>query len=111
MVSSCPFEVYIKFAYSFAINQHISCRLAQSQTQDSATVSTDPSEDSSAAAPVEAEIPLSQDSIQEESSERMRMDKDNSRILNTSEVRLVPECDEDDDVIIPLPDDENSIQR
>ena len=83
--------------------------MAQSQSQDSAIVSTDPSEASSSAAPVEAEIPLSQDSTQEESSEIM--DKNDSRAHNTSEVRLVPECDEDDDVIIPLPDDENRIQR
>ena len=58
---------------------------------------------------MEAEISPSQDSTQEESSEIM--DKNDSRAHNTSEVRLVPECDEDDDVIIPLPDDENRSQR
>ena len=109
MVSSCLFEVYITSAHSITIYQHISCRLAQSQTQDSTTVPAEHSDTSSAGAPVEAEIPPSQDSTQEESSEIM--DKNDSRAHNTSEVRLVPECDEDDDVIIPLPDDENRIQR
>ena len=80
--------------------------------------------------PIEAEIPPSQSSTnQEESVERMDEDstpeesctkKDenstqgdkteesasSAAALNTSEVRLVPECDEDDDVVIPMPDDD-----
>ena len=84
--------------------------------------------------PIEAEIPPSQNSTnQEESVERM--DEDSTpkescaktdekstqdqeetcdkaeEALNTSEVRLVPECDEDDDVVIPMPDDDSHRYR
>ena len=79
--------------------------MAQSQSQDSTTISANPSEttlaapettletpettletpESTSATPGEAEIPLSQDSTQEESSEKMEENDDGAH--NTSEAR------------------------
>ena len=111
MQMKCLLDIYIKLSH---ILHHIYiesiCRLAQSQSQASTPMPTNLG-NTSWAIPAEAENPLSQDSTQEsqvsqESQERMEESDDEVTLHNTSEVRVVPECDEDDDVIIPFPDDD-----
>ena len=89
--------------------------MAQSQLQDSHDTTTSSSAAAAAvpsdapASPVAAATSLNQESTGDRGEAAMEEesgDSDSRKVPeNESEVRRVPECEEDDDVIIPLPDD------